>query len=136
MIEIYLAGPVRGKGRPRFMRKTGHAYTPKETVNYEAALRMAGQEQMAGRPPLEVPLRVVLDVAMDVPASWSKKRRERALQGLELPTKKPDVDNILKMLDGLSGIVWRDDAQIVSATINKRYWSAPGLSISVYDVTP
>ena len=28
-------GEPKGKGRPRFNTKTGHAITPKDTVNYE-----------------------------------------------------------------------------------------------------
>ena len=37
-------------------------------------------------------------------------------------------DNILKAAaDACNGIVWKDDSQIVTATIEKRYSTTPGL---------
>lgn len=38
------------------------------------------------------------------------------------PTIKPDIDNIAKqILDALNGIAWKDDAQVVRLTVQKRY---------------
>lgn len=48
MIEIVLLGAPRGKERPR-LTKAGHVYTPEKTRNYEAALKYAAQQAMAGR---------------------------------------------------------------------------------------
>ena len=38
-------GEPKGKGRPRFNTKTGHAITPKDTVNYEMLVHMEYLEQ-------------------------------------------------------------------------------------------
>ena len=46
MIRIIVDGPPIGKGRPRFIRATGRAYTPVKTVNYEAILAAAGGSAM------------------------------------------------------------------------------------------
>ncbi len=36
--------------------------------------------------------------------------------------KKPDVDKLLRStLDALTGVVWKDDSQVVSVTAGKRY---------------
>lgn len=131
MIEIFLAGTVRGKGRPRFSRATGRAFTDGQTVNYEAALRIAGQEAMNGRAPLEGALGITVTAVFEVPASYSRVRRQRCLEGGERPAKRPDVDNLVKMMDGLNGVVWKDDAQICMARIIKKYGSHPGLTIRV-----
>ncbi|WP_460268332.1 RusA family crossover junction endodeoxyribonuclease [Clostridium sp. CTA-17] len=41
---------------------------------------------------------------------------------LEKPTKKPDVDNIAKIiLDSLNGVAYKDDSQIVDLRIIKSY---------------
>ena len=54
MIEpvfIRLSGEPKGKGRPRFVKQSGRAFTPSATRSYEAALRFAAQEAMARRIP-------------------------------------------------------------------------------------
>lgn len=130
LITIRLSGEPKGKGRPR-MTRAGHAFTPAATRSYEAALRYAAQEAMGSRIPLDGPLSVRIEALMPIPASWSRKRQAAALAGDVLPTGRPDVDNILKMVDGLNGVVWTDDARIVSARIDKRYSDAPALIIHV-----
>lgn len=47
-----------------------------------------------------------------------------------LPTKKPDLDNVLKsVLDGLQGVAYKDDKNITNARIRKRYGEEPRLEI-------
>ena len=42
--------------------------------------------------------------------------------GLEKPRKKPDADNIAKIiLDSLNGVAYKDDSQIVDIRIIKKY---------------
>ena len=72
MITIELVGPPMGKERVRVTR-AGHAYTPERTLNYEARLAHAAQIAMAGRPPLDGPLVVVVDVFVAIPESKPKK---------------------------------------------------------------
>lgn len=131
VLTITLAGPPRGKGRPKFIRATGHAYTPKPTAEYEGLLRHEGALVMDGRAPIEGPLNVTLVAYMPVPESWSKKKRREALANTIHPTGKPDLDNLLKMLDAFNMVVWRDDAQIVSGSFTKRYSDRPRLVVEV-----
>lgn len=130
-VVVELAGEPKGKGRPRFSRKSGVAYTPAPTRNYEAALRIAGQSAMAGAAPILGPLKVQVLAAFSVPASWSKKKQADAINGVVRPTGRPDLDNVVKMLDALNEVVWKDDAQIVNASIVKRYSDRPRLLIEV-----
>lgn len=138
MITIRLAGEPRGKGRPRARiakAKTGAqfvtVYTDAATRSYEALLRDAAQQAMAGRQLFEGPLKVKVAAFFSVPQSWSNKKRAQALSGAVRPTGKPDVDNVVKTLDALNGIVWRDDSQIVQCFISKAYADKPGLLIEV-----
>jgi Holliday junction resolvase RusA-like endonuclease len=130
-ITITLPGEPKAKGRPRFSRKSGRAYTPAATVNYESHLKMAGIQVMGATRPLEGPLEVLIVAAFSIPASWSKGKRLCALSGVTFPTVKPDADNILKMMDALNEVVWLDDKQIVRADIRKVYSERPSLTVQV-----
>lgn len=121
------------KGRPKFARRGNfvRAYTPKKTADYETEIKTQAQAMM-NREPLETPLAVYLYFRLPVPRSHSKKRREACLNGSERPIKKPDLDNLAKaVLDGLNGVVWRDDSQIVSLHITKVYNSNPGIDLMI-----
>lgn len=133
-IVIRLAGEPKGKGRPRFLKATGRAFTPTATRSYEAALRLAAQAIMVGRPPLDGPLSIKIAAGFPIPASWSRKKRTDAAAGLIWPTVKPDADNLAKMLDALNEVVFRDDKQAVSVLIEKRYSETPDFIISVEPV--
>lgn len=128
---IELAGEPKGKGRPRFSVENGAAYTPQPTRNYEGSLKYAAQIAMKGAAPIEGALRIEVVASFSIPRSWSKKKQQKALAGLLRPTGRPDCDNVVKMLDALNKVVWRDDAQIVDARISKRYSDRPRLWIEV-----
>lgn len=141
-IVIAVPGPVRGKGRHRSrIVKTRDGsqfianYADAATRSYEGMLRAAAVDAMAGRPLLDGPVLVKIVAVFAVPASWSKRKRADALAGVIRPTVKPDLDNTLKLCDALNGIVWRDDAQVVTATGRKIYGDRPGLSIEVLPIT-
>lgn len=133
MLDIFLAGPPMGKQRVR-VTKTGHAFTPEKTVSYEGRLALAAQEAMRGRPLLEGPLSVSIVALMPIAKSKPKKWREAALAGEIKHTKKPDWDNIGKMIDALNMIVWVDDAQIFIGSVSKYYSTKPMLAIRVEKV--
>ena len=133
-VVITLAGVPVGKGRPRFVRATGRAYTPDKTRSYEDSLRLSAQVAMVGRAPLDGALSVVVEAAFPVPASWSEKKRSAALAGQVHPCVKPDADNLIKVLDAFNEIVWRDDKQVVEATIRKSYSDKPAFTVVVTEI--
>lgn len=135
MIEIYLAGEPVGKGRPRFVKATGRAFTPEKTVRFEDRLSMAAQLAMDGRPLLEGPLIAELEIRMSIPASKSKTWKADAAKGIIRPTKKPDADNFAKMLDACNLVVWADDSQIVELIIRKFYHEAPAFIAKIRPLT-
>ena len=133
MIEVVLTGIPMGKQRVR-RGGAGHAYTPERTVSFEGRLALAAQAEMRGRPLMTGALSVELWSLWPVPASASKRFRAAALAGIERPTKKPDVDNVLKLIDGLNGVVWADDAQVVTASAHKIYSNRPMFAVRVCSV--
>lgn len=137
MISFTIPGQPVAKGRPKFARRGNFvtAYTPAKTQSYENLVRMAAAEAMAGANPSARPIALSLSLWLQIPASWSQTKRKKAAFGAVLPTKKPDADNILKGIkDGCNGIVWRDDAQVVRITLEKRYSEQPRATVSVSEL--
>jgi Holliday junction resolvase RusA-like endonuclease len=131
-ITITIAGEPVAKGRPRMTRR-GFTYTPAHTRKYEAHGRLAAQLAMDGRPPIEGPVRVELLAELPIPASWSNKKRARAITGDVLPIGRPDLDNFVKSAqDAINEIVIRDDSQIIEVSARKRYGVAPKLVMTVF----
>jgi len=130
IVQFTVAGKPLAKGRVRFT-KTGHAFTPDRTVNFEGKLALAAQAAMNGRPPVEGPVAVTLEVLLPIAKSWSREKRLLAAGGGLRPTGRPDLDNFAKMLDALNMVVWGDDSQIVELVVFKRYSDAPQLAITV-----
>jgi len=118
------------KGRARFSKSTGRAFTPKQTIIAEAWVRMCCVQQV-GTPRVPGPVAVRIVFTMAIPQSRPRAWREAALAGRILPTSKPDWDNLAKLTsDALNGIAWVDDAEVASARVLKRYGPVPATSIA------
>ena len=127
-----VAGEPQGKARPRFTR-CGRTYTPRKTVAYEEAIREAFR--MAGGKLTEMPVKVQITAYCKIPISVSKTRAEKMFHGEILPAKKPDVDNIGKVvLDALNGVAYKDDAQVCLLKVGKLYSHDPMIFVTVSDV--
>lgn len=127
-------GQPQGKGRPRVGRVGGHArmFTPSKTLAYEGLIAMACQQAMQDRELMQGPVLLEMRMLHAVPKSWSRKRREAALQGEIMPTVKCDADNCLKAVcDALNGVAWRDDTQVVNVSLSKRYANVPRVEVRV-----
>jgi Holliday junction resolvase RusA-like endonuclease len=135
-ITFTIPGEPVAKGRARSFVRNGHVahYTPEKTAHYENLVRLAAQQAMAGRAPIEGPVRLVVDAWLGIPVSWSlNKQRQAALHAIQ-PTKRPDLDNILKAVkDGMNNIVWRDDSQVVVVQASKVY-GQPRVEVKVQEL--
>ena len=97
-------------------------------------MRLAATEKMllVEAEPLDGPLQLDVTAEFKVAKSYSNKKRTDALNGQLLPTKTPDLSNILKMAeDCLSGVVFNDDAQVCEIHCNKRYGAQPKIIVTV-----
>lgn len=127
MIELIVDGEVRGKGRPRFVKATGRTYTDEPTMRAEARVQIAWIQ--AGRPRMEDgPLAIDLELVLRRPEAHWKRDGTLSAAGERLPwpTKKPDIDNAIKLvMDACNGCLYRDDVQVVCARVVRR-WANPG----------
>ncbi|TWC18136.1 Holliday junction resolvase RusA-like endonuclease [Pseudomonas sp. SJZ085] len=133
-VSFVVPGEPIGKGRPKIGRVGGHArmFTPTKTANYESLIAVVAHEAMRGRELIAGPVLLEMKILVPVAASWSKKKSAEALQGIVMPTKKPDADNVLKAIcDGINGIVFKDDVQVVNVSLSKRFSETPGVSVRI-----
>ena len=107
--QIVIYGTAEAKLRPRFNRKTGAVYTPSRTQKWEYEVRQRAAEVVDT--PLDGPVHLEMLFIFPRPKSkiWKRKKMER-----EWKTTRPDLDNLEKaVIDGLNGVAFRDDGQIV-----------------------
>ena len=132
IVQFFVAMTPVGKARARVTRRG--TYTPQKTLDAERLIGWACKKAMAGRKPLEGPVRLDWVAWFPIPKSWSKKKAELAIWHVV----KPARDNIEKALaDSLKGIAWVDDSQVCCGEPQKRYaWPGeqePGLSIKIQE---
>ena len=134
-IKFVIPGKPFGKQRPR-VTKGGTAYTPKETTTYENLIKTACQSSKNGLYfAVDQPIGLGIKAYYPIPASTSKKAKEAMLAGQILPTKKPDCDNITKIVaDALNGIAYHDDKQIVINVIEKHYAEEPRVEVVIWGI--
>ena len=120
-VSFTIPGKPTGKGRPKFFG--GHAVTPQKTRNYESLVALKAESVMKDLPDsrLGLPCVVRVHAYYAIPKSYSKKKHAAALEG-KLAPGKPDLDNIVKsVLDGMNGIAFKDDVNVVEMRLQKSF---------------
>lgn len=144
MVKFTVYGEPKAKGRPRVsVRKSGdgektfaRAHTPKQTVIYENQVKLEYENQCGSyRFPDDAMLDIRIFAYYGIPKSTSKKKRELMLAGKIRPTKKPDFDNIAKIIcDSLNGIAYQDDKLIVDGMFRKFYSEQPRVEVKILQI--
>lgn len=136
MIKIVIPGEPVAQGRPRFAKRGNfvQTYDPAKSKDYKAYVRLlATNARLDGTlPPLECALEVEIKAFVAIPKSFSKKKREDIAAGILTPTKKPDCDNIAKIiLDAMNGIIYEDDKYITKLYVEKIYSDNPRVEVTI-----
>lgn len=120
--ELEMIGAIEGKARPRMNTRTGKAYTPTKTKQYEYFLRDIFVRKYPNFKPIETSVNIKIIAYFDIPKSTSKKKEAEMLVNNIKPTKKPDIDNITKIvLDSLNKFAFKDDSQVIKLEVEKKY---------------
>jgi Holliday junction resolvase RusA-like endonuclease len=115
------------KGRPRFVRATGRAYTPPKTAVGEWQIRQAFLTSLEPPEPLMGPLRMTLQCFVRMPASIPKYKQATAR-----PIARPDIDQYVKTaLDALNGHAYPDDSAVVELHACKSFGMPPRWEITL-----
>lgn len=138
-IAFVVPGEPKGKARARTVRNqnTGRVvtYTPEETVIYENWIRTCYMQAQGGLYNNGEALGIEVHAYFAPPKSASKKQKELMLSGTVRPLKKPDGDNILKVVcDALNGLAYRDDTQLADKHICKKYAEEARLEIRIWKI--
>ena len=130
-ITFTVPGKPKGKTRPRFARGGKNTYTDRATKEYEEAVAeafwqaggtMGNYGAMKIRAYYLIPQRTRKDILLGM-----QEERIR-------PAKKPDLDNVLKIImDALIGVAYEDDNQIVQVFIEKIYGDEPRVEVTLYE---
>lgn len=132
MYEFEVTGNIIGKQRPRVNMYTGNVYTPNETKDYEEYIKQCfflkypQNIELLGRVDIEI------IAYFKIPKSTSNTKLEKMLNCEISPTKKPDIDNIAKIvLDAINKYIIKDDNQVTKISVEKKYGLTEKLMIKI-----
>jgi Holliday junction resolvase RusA-like endonuclease len=132
--SFVIEGEPIAKGRPRISTRGGfaRAYTPEKTRRFETVVAERARAAIGPIDPYSGPVELEAHFCIAIPKSWPKRKKLAALEGRRHPQGKPDLDNYLKALaDGMNGVVYVDDSQIVRLRLSKKYSDEPGIAVTV-----
>lgn len=161
-IKFTIPGKPRGKQRPRICRINGKTitYTPKQTTEYEKLVRASYTAVSKMFFDKNIPLEISITALFSIPRvkvpqpsrtqnltdrvesliarnslKGSKKTDYTNCPTARWPTKKPDSDNIIKIiLDALNGVCYHDDSQICKIYFEKKYSEIPKVEITIKEI--
>lgn len=116
------------KGRPR-ITKSGHAYTPTNTLKAELDIKNQIIRQMGERG-----YEIISDKMLPLQAYYKfiRSRPKSLPKKYICPVQKPDLSNLLKTVeDAMNGIVYPDDSQIVATVMTKEYGYPPRIEVLI-----
>lgn len=123
--------PNRKTGRPIIVEDC------KRTASWRRSVALAARRAWPGHP-LDGPLSLHVIFLRQRPkthfrTSGGKQTAEvKDWAARELPTTKPDTTKLLRSTeDALTGIVWRDDAQVIEQAAAKAFGPEPGALVII-----
>ncbi|WP_107839518.1 RusA family crossover junction endodeoxyribonuclease [Metasolibacillus meyeri] len=137
MIQFVIPGKVQAQERPRFSRagKGVRTHDAPKSKNYKEWVSIIAMQNKP-QEPLQGALRLEVDIYVMPPKKYHTKPKQALIARGELrPVTKPDIENLLKgIMDGMTGIIYRDDAQIVELVARKWYSMEPRAEIKVQQI--
>lgn len=137
VVSFTVLGEPMGKQRPHPYSTPNGAreFTPHKTVKYENLVRLEYRAQCNdyyfGE---DEPVFVLIDYFLIAPKTGGKKKLNLRLMHFLRPLKKPDWDNVGKIIcDSLNHIAYKDDSQIVDGRVRKWWSTRPRVIVNISD---
>lgn len=122
--RVFLVGPKGGERRPVVTDDAGAAGR-----DWRARVQDAIARAHPGAP-LEGPLEVTFAFTLPRPRGHVGRMGALRASAPWFPTTRPDVSKLVRAVeDAATGLLWADDAQLVTQTATKRYGPQPGVLI-------
>ena len=120
-ITVVIPGEPVAQGRPKFSTFGGfpRAYDPKKSKDAKQSIKFFVADAMRKQnlTALEGPIMLYAQFGIKLPVSQERKRTPRPRVWR---TKKPDLDNLIKLIkDACSGVAFLDDNQVVKVSAEK-----------------
>ena len=131
MINFTIYGDPKAKARPRVFSRNGRRMVFSPSARDEQDFLTQALPYKPEKP-LICPLGIEIKAYFPIPKAYSKAKREKALKFEIRPAKRPDPDNIAKLvLDSLQGIFFLNDSQVVSLSVDKFYSDTPKTEVFI-----
>lgn len=128
--ELICTFEVEGYCQPK-QRTVGNYRTPPETRAYERLVATCAKQAMRGKKPYLGSVSVFIEISCAIPQSWSKTKKNAALQKRIFPTHA-DIDNCIKCLfDGMNQVVFEDDRFVTELTASRHFSTEENAIVTV-----
>lgn len=124
------------KQRPKATRQGGfvRVYTPRKTRDYEEKIKQTYLNAV-GDIKLEGALESEVTGVFPIPKATPKAIKEKMIKGDINHTKKPDCDNMGKVVfDALNNVAYNDDSSICKTHVNKKYGEEPRIDVKISEL--
>ena len=132
-LEFFVPGkPATAGSKRAFLSKTTNKMVVKHDnprhAEWRRMVRSEAREKMSGEPLIDGPVRMHVIFWMKRPGSPSIKKRP-------YPIVTPDLDKMVRAInDALTGVVFKDDSQVVVQRAEKFYGETPGARVRVEEM--
>lgn len=127
MIKIVVPGIPRPAGSKRVVtnRSTGKAYVidanPKSR-DWKTTVAQCASDAWNGEPLMTGPIRLTIVFCVARPRAHYGAKGSLKLSAPTYPTTRPDLTKLVRAIeDALTGVIWRDDSQVVVQNVRKIY---------------
>jgi Holliday junction resolvase RusA-like endonuclease len=129
------AFPIRRAGKVTGVAVVDDA---KRSAPWKDSVAAAANMAHAGGPPLLGPLELTVDFYLARPAGHygTGRNHERVKPSSPaFPAVRPDATKLVRAVeDALTGLVWRDDAQVVVQAVRKRYGTPERAEVTIIEL--
>jgi len=134
VLKIEIPGVIQPQERPRFSRRGKKVVTHDATKSrdFKDFVKLVAWQNKPSELITE-PIKLKADIYLMPPKKYHTGPKRALIASGELrPTTKPDLDNLIKGIkDGMSKVIWHDDAQIVEMTVCKYYSEQPRAEVTI-----
>lgn len=134
IIKFIIYGEPKGKVnmKPVFIKGHQSLVQPEHNTNYMSLVRDAWFKEAGDFRFEKKPLYLKIYATFKIPSATPKKHIANMILGNIRPTRKPDCDNISKVIcDALNDVAFDDDSQICALSVQKYYGSSANVQVEI-----